>query len=56
VVETIAHELAHVIVGNIEAEYEGEEGGGHGEFFYEIMEKIEKMIKDSPEFENFKTW
>ncbi|CAI2177562.1 2442_t:CDS:10 [Funneliformis geosporum] len=54
--ETMAHELAHAIVGNIKGEYEGEEGGGHGQLFYEIMKKIETMIKNSPDFSDFKTW
>lgn len=56
VLETIVHELAHAIVNTIKFRYEGEEGGGHGEFFYEVMQKIEKMVKASPDFPEFKTW
>lgn len=56
VVETIAHELAHAIVNSIEFNYEGQEGGGHGALFHDFMEKIEKMIKNSPEYDEFKKW
>jgi hypothetical protein len=35
--------------------YDGEEGGGHGKLFYDLMEDIEKIVKNSPEFEEFKT-
>jgi hypothetical protein len=54
--ETIIHELAHSIVDVMRFEYDGEEGGGHGKLFYELMEDIEKIVKKSPEFEEFKTW
>jgi len=54
-VETIAHELAHAIVNSIKANYDGEKEGGHGKFFYDIMEEIEEMIKDSPDFPEFET-
>jgi hypothetical protein len=50
----MAHELAHAIVNTTKAKYDGEEGGGHGKFFYEIMKKIKKMIKNSPDFKDFK--
>ncbi|CAG8744990.1 3380_t:CDS:2, partial [Cetraspora pellucida] len=44
-VDTIAHELAHAIVGTFEFKYEGEEGGGHGKLFYDICKEIEEMQK-----------
>lgn len=56
VAETIAHELAHAVVNSIEGDYEGEEGGGHGELFYDLMEKIEKMMRKTPEFDAFEKW
>ena len=54
--ETIIHELAHSIVDVMKFHYDGEEGGGHGKLFYDLMEDIEKIVKNSPEFEEFKTW
>jgi len=50
--------LAHAIVNTIKGVYEGEEGGGHGAFFYEIMKQIEEMIKNSPDsdFKEFEEW
>jgi hypothetical protein len=40
----------------MEYNYLGEAGGGHGKLFYDLMDEIEPMIINSPEFENFKTW
>ena len=54
--ETIIHELAHSIVDVMIITYDGEEGGGHGKLFYEIMEDIEKMVRETPEFREFEEW
>jgi hypothetical protein len=56
VVETIAHELAHAIISSMKGEYDGEEGGGHGKYFYEVLDRMEKMIRKTPEFSEFETW
>jgi hypothetical protein len=56
VVETIAHELAHAIVATMKFEYEGQEGGGHGKLFYDVMEEIEEMMRNSPDFSEFENW
>ncbi|MCE8167778.1 MAG: hypothetical protein I3275_04060 [Candidatus Moeniiplasma glomeromycotorum] len=56
VVDTIAHELAHVLVNLTNFDYQGEEGGGHGKLFYEVMEEVEKMMRDSSEFIEFEGW
>jgi len=58
VVDTIAHELAHAIVNTTRKDYQGQEGGGHGRFFYKIMNQIEEMIKNSPDsnFKEFEEW
>ncbi|CAG8527376.1 9708_t:CDS:2 [Ambispora gerdemannii] len=56
VVETIAHELAHAVVNSIRTSYEGEEKGGHGRLFHDLMERIEKMMRKTSEFSDFKDW
>jgi len=56
VVETTAHELAHAIISSIKGKYDGEGGGGHGRYFYEMLDRVEKMIRETPEFSEFKTW
>lgn len=55
-IETIAHELAHTIVNTARFEYDGEEGGGHGKLFYDLLKEIEEMIKKSPDFPEFEAW
>ncbi|CAG8475302.1 6982_t:CDS:2 [Paraglomus occultum] len=52
-IETIVHELAHSIVDTMKLDYDGEEGGGHGKLFYDLMEDIEKMVRETPEFKEF---
>jgi hypothetical protein len=48
--------LAHAVVSSIKGEYEGEEKGGHGKLFYKFMQKIEKMMRETPEFSQFEEW
>jgi len=55
-VETIVHELAHSIVDAMLIKYDGEEGGGHGKLFYDLMEDIDKMVRETPEFKEFEAW
>jgi hypothetical protein len=67
VVETIAHELAHAVINSLQpnksqklneygSSYWGERGGGHGELHDNFQKRIEGMMKESSEFQEFETW
>jgi len=57
-IETIAHELAHAVINTIliDDKVAKLDEGGHGALHDKFTDEIEKMIKTSDEYTNFKKY